>query len=434
MARVIISAGHSPTDKGAVVGDLVEYDLTRRIVDELEPMLAKYPKLELKRIPEGLSLPQKILWINQSGYTGENNDIAVEVHINDSDGTEEGVECWQAERGDNASKDLCTKILDAVCKESGLKKRSVKSEYDHQFRRLGYVHNTQTISGLFEIGYMDHPKDKEILTSDAGIKKLATGILKGILAYFGLKEGEVNKDPIAKPAFPVHTQPDQYSVPFGITPPADSAPSTMPSTMPKGVASPYSSTTPSSYPMRPRVQGAVPSQPIMPTMPMSSAPTMSVATPQEKQEEITRLYQKVLGRNPDAAGLGYYANSQMSEAALMKMMVESQEHQNLIKAAKDYVTVKGQLERLEREITSLRSRMADKDSEIQSLSAYLQEKSRELSQMTEERKASTSEDNVEKASRENGRMKRNDNSHGNGTPNHKPKSFGVFEMVKKLKK
>lgn len=347
MARVIISAGHSPVDKGAVVGDLVEYDLTRNIVDALEPLLAKYPKLETKRMPEGLSLPQKIQWINGTGYTAENNDIAVEVHINDADGTEDGVECWYAERGENASWDLSSKVMNNVCAEADLRKRKVNSEYDHQFRRLGYVHNTKTISSLIEIGFMDHPKDKKILTTKSGVKKIAQGILKGILEYFGLKEGDFDKDPIAKPTLPIHTEPDSIS---------------FPSMMPN-------------FPMSgmPGMPGMVqPSSISAPTTPSLNPP--SNLTPDEKKQMLTRLYQKVLGRNPDPKGLNYYSNSQMSEEALMKLMIDSKEHKAVVKAAKDYVTTKSELNRAESEIKHLKSSLADKEEEIETLRSYFADK------------------------------------------------------------
>ena len=365
MAKVIFSAGHSPVDKGAVIGDLVEYDLTTKIIDVLEPMLLEYKKLEPKRIPTGLSLPQKIQWINSSGYKSENNDIAVEIHINDADGTEDGIECWHAERGDNASKDLCTKVMTAISNETGMRKRSVKSEYDHQFRRLGYVHNTATISALLEVGFMDNPKDKKILTSDEGVKKIAKGFLIGILDYFGLKEGEFEKEPSAKPSFPVHTDPD---------------PSSYSGAMPNLGALPmgFGQTRFPQMPGRPPVSmpGAMPAAMPQAFGPTPQAPGASISapvmSPEEKKDMVTRLYQKVLGRNPDQQGLQYYANSQMSEEALMKLMIESKEHKNIVKAARDYVSTNTLLHKRDREITELKAKLADKEQEIQGLSQYFQ--------------------------------------------------------------
>lgn len=347
MARVIISAGHSPTDQGAKIGDLVEYDLTRKIIDALEPLLQKYPKLEMKRMTEGLSLPQKIQWINSSEYTAENNDIAVEVHINDADGTEDGVECWQAERGENASRDLCVQLLDAVCTETGMRKRTVNSEYDHPFRRLGYVHNTATISSLIEIGFMDSPKDKKILTSEKGIKKIAKGILIGILSYFDIKEGEFEKEPARKAKYQIHTEPDALS---GMLPNMNSF-----------------------------------NMPSLPNVPFPQGPSpVPMMTPEEKQENIKKLYQKVLGRNPDPQGLNYYSASQMSEEALIKLMVDSQEHKNIIKAARECVNTKALLSRKEAEAADLQSRLADKEVEIKKLGEYLRNQSLELEKINEE--------------------------------------------------
>lgn len=365
MAKVIFSAGHSPVDKGAVIGDLIEYDLTTKIIDALEPMILEYKKLEPKRIPTGLSLPQKIQWINSSGYKSENNDIAVEVHINDEDGTEDGIECWHAERGDNASKDLCTKVMNAISKETGMRKRSVKSEYDHQFRRLGYVHNTATISALLEVGFMDNPKDKKILTSEEGIKKIAKGFLIGILDYFGLKEGEFDKEPNAEPSFPVHTDPDPSTY-SGAMPNLGALPSGFGQTGFPLMAGGAPVSMPSAMPVAmPQASGALPHVP-------GGSISASVMNLQEKKDMVTRLYQKVLGRNPDQHGLQYYANSQMSEDALMRLMVESKEHKNIVKAARDYVSTKTLLDKREREIIEFKARLADKEQEIQGLTQYFQ--------------------------------------------------------------
>ncbi len=365
MAHVIISAGHSPVDKGAVIGDLVEYDLTQKITDALEVLLKDYPKLEYKRIPTGLSLPQKIQWINSSGMFAENNDIAVEIHINDKDGegSEDGVECWHAERGANASRELCLQLMNHVCEESGLRKRSINSEYDHPFRRLGYVHNTRTISALIEIGFMDHPKDKKIITSDSGIKKIAKGLLKGILAYYGLKEDEKDKEPEPKPKFPIHTDPGVDMMPAGM-------PAMMPGGMPSQIPNfnpMYNSAMPAGNQMGYGMPSGFPT-----SLPSTNYPaaTESAMTQQERQDMIQRLFQKVLGRNADPKSMSYYSTSQMSEDALMRLMIDSTEHKNLIKAAKNFVSTKSLLNKANQEIAELKSRVKDKDVEIDSLRQF----------------------------------------------------------------
>lgn len=358
MAQVIISAGHSPMDKGAVFGELVEYDLTQKITDELETLIKDYPKLGYKRIPTGLTLPQKIQWINSSDLTAENNDIAVEVHINDKDGegSEQGVECWHAERGNNASRELCRLLMKNVCDEAGLKKRTINSEYDHPFRRLGYVHNTTTISALIEVGYMDNPKDKKILTSDSGIKKIAKGLLKGILDYYGLKEGDFDKEPEMKPRFPIHTDP---GVDMDMNNPVfkQSAPNIDYSKM---------------YNSRINQNNNVSPQAVFPPNSMTSSENNNSGNMslEERKEIIQSLFHKVLGRNADPKSMDYYSKSQMSEEALMRLMVESKEHKNLIKAAKNYVSVRDSFNKSKREILELKSQIKDREEEIESLRKY----------------------------------------------------------------
>jgi Domain of unknown function (DUF4214) len=60
------------------------------------------------------------------------------------------------------------------------------------------------------------------------------------------------------------------------------------------------------------------------------------ALPETRRDMITRLYQRILGREPDSAGLNYYLfNTQIAELQIAREMYESTEHQDLLAKAKD---------------------------------------------------------------------------------------------------
>jgi N-acetylmuramoyl-L-alanine amidase len=87
--RLVVSAAHTSASPGAIFKDLREFDLTRKILDKLLPHLTK-EKIEHKAVPADLNLLKRIDWINDTGYTEENGDLFLEIHIND--GNKRGLE------------------------------------------------------------------------------------------------------------------------------------------------------------------------------------------------------------------------------------------------------------------------------------------------------------------------------------------------------
>jgi hypothetical protein len=62
----------------------------------------------------------------------------------------------------------------------------------------------------------------------------------------------------------------------------------------------------------------------------------NAAPPETRRDMITRLYRRILGREPDAAGLNYYLfNTQIPELQIAREMYESTEHQDNLKKARD---------------------------------------------------------------------------------------------------
>jgi len=212
MARVIISAGHTQQEPGAVVDNLREVDFTRKIANKVTSHLRKQGIIILS-VPPELELPARIDWINKTGYREETEDICIEIHVND--GGKSGIEGWYKDKGENNSYKLTKNIVDEIVNITGLTNQGVKSEYDHELQSLAFLHNTNPTSALIECLYLDNPEDQKFLQDDNKLDKLAQGIVNGIKKFFGIDNNTLqnqqnlanqNKKTTAFPTFDLSTK------------------------------------------------------------------------------------------------------------------------------------------------------------------------------------------------------------------------------------
>lgn len=94
----------------------------------------------------------------------------------------------------------------------------------------------------------------------------------------------------------------------------------------------------------------------------------------DRGAQITELYRTVLGRDPDMGGLQTYTNSPMSIDEILKAMVNSQEHKNLISNAKEVPNLKSQVNNLQvslasvnQQLITLQETLAEREQEINQL-------------------------------------------------------------------
>ena len=179
--KVVLSAGHSLNDSGAVNrdADLKENFLTIRIVNLAIPLL-KAHGVKVDTIPDELSLIETINLIN-SKFGG--HDLAIEIHINAGGGT--GVEGWHYHNSE-VSKQLTNDILNSLVSETGMRNRGAKDEFNNRWGRLGFVHDTKPLATLIECGFIDHPDDAKFLATEEGRYKMARGLARGICANLGI--------------------------------------------------------------------------------------------------------------------------------------------------------------------------------------------------------------------------------------------------------
>ena len=176
---VCLNAGHSFTQPGAVRGNLKENDLNIDIVEKAANIL-RIHGVDTLTVPDDLSLIKTIQWINERA---KQIDIAVACHVNATKGGA-GVEAWHY-RNSSKSKELGRFLVDAVVAETGMKNRGVKDEVKNRYKKLGFVHDTYPLAALIENGFIDNEFDKKILSSDEGRMRIAKGVARGILSYFG---------------------------------------------------------------------------------------------------------------------------------------------------------------------------------------------------------------------------------------------------------
>lgn len=330
---IILSVGHTPSEPGAVAGDLVEFDIAKKIVLEAGNIF-KEEKIDVVIVPFDLDLQSVIDWINNSGYSASAGDICIDVHIND--GGRSGIEGWYKDRGPNDSSSLAETVSESISKATGLPFLGAKSEYDHPFGFLAFVHNTKPISALIECGYIDNPVDSALMKTADGIKKFARGLVDGIKLFLQ-KKGKVS---------------------------GQNEQSRVRGTSSLSTINRSSQTTPT----------------------FSSGLGFSGSSYNSRRELIKRLYIEVLGREADAKGLSYYcySNPDATEDQIRKEMTQSTEHFEILKRAKRANELEDRVKKLEEELNMTRLTLEAKENEISKMNSLLKMKTEEMMRMSKQ--------------------------------------------------
>jgi len=369
MPRILISAAHTLENPGEIYQDLREADLTRTILKKVLPYLDAH-KLTYQPVPLDLQLLQRIEWINNTGYTEEQGDVFIEIHIND--GGKRGVEGWYkgATGGDNKSQKLSETIVNGICKYTGYQSQGAKSEYDHDLGSLIILNQINPIGTAVECLYIDNAEDIKDLKDDKKLDDLAKAIADSINDYV--------KDITSKPQ------------PKSDQPVADASQSIAPQPMP---ALPSSNQNPfaptnnfggglgsgSSF-------GAFGGGNNKPTFGGGAAGGSKplVMDREERKEMIKKIYKKILGKEPNQNDLNYYLNTGTNEADLIKKLIEGPDHEKLVKDAVEAKEVKDKFQKLEMEIDQLKATSSDSKSMQESLNRLLEHKNMLIAKLQQE--------------------------------------------------
>lgn len=410
MPRVIISSGHTSLNPGVVVNGLQEYEVARKIAKYALKYIRLNGIISLS-VPPNLELPQRLAWINKTGYLRETNDIAIEIHLND--GGHSGLEAWFEGDGANPSQGIANIVMDGLSKETGLPILGARSEFQHELGSIAFVHDLRPFSVVIECGFIDG--DNEFLKLEANLEKCGRGIAKGILNYFGLEYREIpvinnNPNNTVASATPVVT-PQAQPVAQMVTPQAQpvAQPVAQPTiragsddfdeeysdyddgvadynyakttpvnqvtssaTTANTIATPQTPTAPSNANLNALNNYAQPSAPVNNSSPMANFnnPTYSVnngnnnasagfPSREERKEMIIRNYVKILGREPNQNDLNYFLNIGIREDELIRKMVDSQEHVDLLNMKEEYSKIKDDYAKDKAELQQLRALTED---------------------------------------------------------------------------
>lgn len=408
MPRVIVSSGHTAQNPGTIANGLREYDVAKAIAKAVIPVL-RQNGVQCLVVPPNLDLFKRIEWINQSGFDQSTNDVAIEVHIND-DGRS-GIEVWHEGKGPSNSQKLAEEILTATVNETGLSNLGNKSEYDHELGSISFIHEVQPISCIIECGFIDNANDAAFLKQDANLQKAGSGIAKGILRYYNMPVAQSSiPQPISNPAvntnanLPVNnslqntfsrpgiatTKPMQPVRPMPTSLPSDNMMS--PLTNAGGLdddfafdeglgddlpAIPQFNRTP----IGTNPQAFNPSAGGLPARPGVGGAPAPMLSRDERKEVIKKTYVKILGREPNQNDLNYFLNIGIKEDELIKKMMDSQEHADLVKARQEVISIKQKSIEEQNELIALRAFKTDNEKIIANLTQSLNQKNIALQQM-----------------------------------------------------
>lgn len=378
MPRVIISSGHTSKDPGSKANGLIEYELARKIAKGILPILRQHGIITLS-VPPDLELLKRIEWINNTGYSDSTNDIAIEVHINE--GNKRGIETWYEGEGESKSKQLSEILLKTVSVESSLPKQGSKSEYDHEIGSIAFLHDVNAITTLVECGYIDNAEDAGFLKNDNNIAKLSRGIAKGLLEYFGVGyKGQENASPTQSTTV---QKPIKPTIPDPVINNVNPVPNYQPPPRPIMNNNNFGGGNMGSF------QRPMPQMNDFGQQPGSFPGDQGFNSPQtmsrdERKKMIDEMYVKVLGREPNQNDQNYFLNIGIGEQELMKKMIESQEHADLVKSRQEVVKATDELNEHKTELFQLRASNEDQKVIIRNLHALIAQKNQAIAQLQQQ--------------------------------------------------
>lgn len=104
--------------------------------------------------------------------------------------------------------------------------------------------------------------------------------------------------------------------------------------------------------------------------------------PETRRDMITRLYRRILGREPDNAGLNYYLfNTHIAEQQIARDMYESTEHQDFIKKALDVRDMIKKLEENEAHLKEIEARLINAETLAKNYKLLLEQKTQIINEL-----------------------------------------------------
>ncbi len=356
MPRLLISAAHTLENPGEIFGDLREADITRKLLKKTLPYLDSH-KIEYQAVPLDLQLLKRIDWIKSTGYSQEQGDIFLEIHVND--GGKRGIEGWfeGSASANNNSQKFAETVVNGICKATGYQNQGVKSEYEHDLGSLIILNQSNLIATAVECLYIDNAEDIQIIKDETKLDALAKSIADSIHEYI------INVAPTLKysakqlPSFN-GARPTTFGAPLPYTTPNSSISSYTPTPSPFGNQAPsFGATTPNKPVLMDR---------------------------EERKEMIKKVFQKVLGKEPSQNDLNYHLNTGVAELELIKRLVDGEEHTKIVKDAKEFKELTDKVARLNAEIDQLKANTQDTKAMYDTMNRLLEHKNLLIARLHQE--------------------------------------------------
>lgn len=106
----------------------------------------------------------------------------------------------------------------------------------------------------------------------------------------------------------------------------------------------------------------------------------------EKRNKILELYKIVLGRIPQESDISALLNNNFSEIDLIKKMLNSEEHLEILRSRNEIVTSRIENEKIKKEMEELRAKQIDLESTNKSWEELVSEKSEQMRSVSDENK------------------------------------------------
>lgn len=105
----------------------------------------------------------------------------------------------------------------------------------------------------------------------------------------------------------------------------------------------------------------------------------------EKSSAIEEVYELVLGRKPTSREQSYYRYSSAKKDEILKKLLNSDEHKEVIKKGRDYPELEDREKLGQSTILKLKHSIEDQQGEVNEMKSMLDEKNREIATLREEK-------------------------------------------------
>lgn len=160
-------------DQGAVANWTTEATEAKKIVDSI--MSRGIPGVQLIKVPERLTLAQRIAWIN-ANLKWKVEPFAMELHLDAWPITAKGASAWYCD-GNEYTHTEAGQFLQKYTEVTGEPSRHVNPDTADRLGRLGFVRDVKCASLLIELWFITNSPELQTIRT-----KWVDGVIQGVLA------------------------------------------------------------------------------------------------------------------------------------------------------------------------------------------------------------------------------------------------------------